>query len=69
MIFETFAKAQLGKSSDGLQNLEMLFSIKEIKAEFSGLDFKFLKEETIELAEGKKHVGEARVIRFVGMND
>jgi SAM-dependent methyltransferase len=69
VIFEAFAKAQLGKSSGGPQNIEMLFSIVEIQSEFSALDFKSLKEETIELAEGKKHVGEARVIRFVGMND
>jgi SAM-dependent methyltransferase len=69
VIFEAFAKAQLGKSSGGPQNIEMLYSIEEVQTEFSGLDFKSLKEETIELAEGKKHVGEARVIRFVGMND
>ncbi len=44
MIFETFAKAQLGKSSGSPRNLEMLFSIDEIKVEFHQLEFIILKE-------------------------
>lgn len=68
VIFEAFAKAQLGKSSGGPRNEAMLFSIEEIKTEFSQLDLKLLKEETIELSEGNYHQGIAQVIRFVGIN-
>lgn len=67
VIFEAFAKSQLGKSSGGPKNLEMLFSIEEIKAEFPQLEFKILKEESIELSEGDYHQGKAEVIRFVGV--
>lgn len=66
VIFEAFAKAQLGKSSGGPKNAVMLFSVEEVKAEFKGLDFQILKEETIALSEGSYHKGQAEVIRFVG---
>ncbi len=67
VIFEAFAKAQLGKSSGGPKNLDMLFSIDEIKEEFAPLKFEFLKEETVELAEGNYHKGLAELIRFIGV--
>lgn len=67
IIFEAFAKSQLGNSSGGPKNKEMLFSIDEIKQEFKGLDFKILEEKTIELSEGEFHKGKAEVIRFVGV--
>lgn len=66
VIFEAFAKAQLGKPSGGPKNLEMLFSINEVKEEFSNLDFSYLKEETVTLEEGNYHQGTAEVIRFIG---
>lgn len=67
VIFEAFAKAQLGNFSGGPKNLKMLFSIEEVKNEFPEIDFKILKEQTIELAEGNYHNGKAEVIRFVGV--
>tara|TARA_R110002049_G_scaffold253340_1_gene428618 strand:- start:3869 stop:4420 length:552 start_codon:yes stop_codon:yes gene_type:complete len=69
VIFEAYAKAQLGKSSGGPKNEQMLFSIEEIKNEFQQLKFKFLREETIELSEGNHHNGKAEVIRFVGVKN
>ncbi|MGB3776444.1 MAG: class I SAM-dependent methyltransferase [Leeuwenhoekiella sp.] len=66
VIFEAFAKAQLGKLSGGPKNETMLFSIEDIKNEFQQLDFIYLREETVELSEGKYHQGEAEVIRFLG---
>lgn len=67
VIFEAFAKAQLGKPSGGPKNVDMLFSVEEIKEEFLGLDFSLLEEETIELSEGNHHKGKAKVVRFVGV--
>lgn len=67
VIFEAFAKAQLGKPSGGPKNIEMLFSIEEIKDEFPELEFKLLEEKTIELSEGNYHKGKAEVIRFIGI--
>ncbi len=66
VIFEAFAKEQLGNSSGGPKNLDMLFSIEEIKEEFSELKFELLEQRTIQLDEGEHHRGKAEVIRFVG---
>ncbi|PNW29017.1 class I SAM-dependent methyltransferase [Formosa algae] len=67
LIFECFAKAQLQYSSGGPKNEDMLFSIEEIKAEFKGLKFTLLEEQTIELSEGSYHIGKAQVIRCIGV--
>ncbi|EAS18744.1 SAM-dependent methyltransferase [Flavobacteria bacterium BBFL7] len=67
VIFEAFAKAQSGKPSGGPKNIDILFSIEEIKNEFPEIKFNFLKEETIELSEGNYHKGKAEVIRFIGI--
>ncbi|WP_299779244.1 SAM-dependent methyltransferase [uncultured Formosa sp.] len=69
LIFESFAKAQLKYTSGGPKNEDMLFSIEEIKQEFSGLDFKLLEEKTIKLSEGSLHIGDAQVIRFIGIKN
>jgi len=65
-IFEVYEKDQLGKTSGGPQNLEMLYSLDEIKNDFSELQTIFLKKENIILDEGNKHTGEASIIRYVG---
>lgn len=69
VIFEAFAKEQLGNASGGPQNLDMLFSIEEVNEEFSGLQFELLEQRTIQLDEGEHHKGKAEVIRFVGAKD
>ncbi|TXK73612.1 bifunctional 2-polyprenyl-6-hydroxyphenol methylase/3-demethylubiquinol 3-O-methyltransferase UbiG [Mesonia sp. HuA40] len=66
VVFEAFAKAQLGNASGGPKNIEMLFSIDEVKEEFTNLDFSYLEEKTVTLKEGNYHQGTAEVIRFVG---
>ena len=66
VIFEAFSKKQIGKSSGGPKNMDMLFSIDEIHTEFKDLTFDYLEEETVYLQEGEYHQGEASVIRFVG---
>jgi SAM-dependent methyltransferase len=66
VIFEVFEKEQLGKTSGGPQNLEMLYSLDEIESDFSKLETMILQKVTINLSEGNKHSGEASVIRYVG---
>jgi SAM-dependent methyltransferase len=66
VIFEVYEKDQLGKTSGGPQNLDMLYSLDEIKSDFSDLQTIFLKKENILLDEGDKHTGEASIIRYVG---
>ena len=55
----------MGKTSGGPQNLDMLYSLDEIKSDFSEMQTIFLKKETITLNEGNKHTGEASIIRFI----
>ena len=68
VIFEAFAKEQLGNAYGGPNTPEMLFSIEEIKEEFLGLKFKMLEQQKIQLDEGNRYKGEAEVIRFVAQS-
>ncbi|MCW8809762.1 MAG: methyltransferase domain-containing protein, partial [Ignavibacteriaceae bacterium] len=47
IILELFSKEQLGKSSGGPQDLNMLYSVDEIKKDFGCLKAVILKEEII----------------------
>ncbi len=67
MIVEGFAKDQIELNSGGPKNIDMLYSIEEVKSDFEGLEFEELEEKTVHLNEGPFHEGEARVIRFVGV--
>jgi len=67
IILELFSKNQLGKNSGGPQDLSMLCSIELIRKYFPKLKHEILNEETINLAEGNFHQGEASVIRYVGV--
>ncbi len=70
LILEGFSKKQLSINEDknqslGPKNIEMLYSLEEIKNDFSALEIVVLKEEEIELNEGIYHKGKASVIRFI----
>ncbi len=67
IIFECFEKEQINFQSGGPQNTELMYSLEEVKKEFSTLEFKKLSKEKVFLMEGKGHYGEAVVIRFVGV--
>jgi SAM-dependent methyltransferase len=67
IILELFSKNQLGKSSGGPQNLDLLCSVEQINKHFSELKHELLREENIILSESEFHQGEASVIRFVGV--
>lgn len=71
VIFEAFSKNHLEyrtKNPDvgGPRNLESLFSKEEIQGDFGNYEIIELVEEVIALKEGKYHVGQGSVIRFVG---
>ena len=66
ILFEAFSKEQINYNSGGPKDSKMLFSEMEIKDEFQGIAFDFLKTEIINLKEGTQHLGEASVIRFIG---
>lgn len=71
IIFEAFSKNHLdylakNEKVGGPKDIESLFSIGEIEADFNNYEIIELKETVIHLNEGIYHNGEGSVIRFVG---
>ncbi|KFF21617.1 class I SAM-dependent methyltransferase [Chryseobacterium sp. JM1] len=71
IIFEAFSKSHLdyvlkNEKVGGPKDIGSLFSIEEIKADFSNYDSIELEEKEIELNEGVFHNGTGSVIRFTG---
>lgn len=71
IIFEAFSKNHLdylarNEKVGGPKELDMLFSIEEIKSDFANYEILALEEKEIELNEGLFHNGLGSVIRFIG---
>jgi len=71
VIFEAFSKNHLdyiakNEKVGGPKEIDMLFSIEELKADFINYEIILLEEKEIELSEGQFHNGKGSVIRFVG---
>lgn len=71
IIFEAFSKKHLeylaiNDKVGGPKDIESLFSIEEIKSDFSNYEIIELEEKEIELNEGLFHNGTGSVIRFIG---
>ena len=71
IIFEAFGKNHIdyvaaNEKVGGPKDIDSLFSIDEIKADFPNYEFIELAEKEIELNEGLFHNGTGSVIRFVG---
>jgi len=70
VIFEAFSKKHIdyiarNEKVGGPKDIESLFSIDEIRSDFSNYNFKELMETEVELNEGAYHNGHGSVIRFV----
>ena len=71
IIFEAFSKKHLdylakNENVGGPKAIGMLFSIDELRSDFSNYEIIELEEKVIELHEGLFHNGEGSVVRFVG---
>ena len=71
VIFEAFSKNHLdylarNEKVGGPKEIDMLFSVEEIKSDFADFEIIILEEKEIELSEGLFHNGQGSVIRFVG---
>lgn len=71
IIFESFSKKHIdfvtaNEKVGGPKDIESLFSIDEIKADFPNYEIIELAEKEIELNEGLYHNGIGSVIRFIG---
>jgi hypothetical protein len=71
IIFEAFSKKHIdyitrNEKVGGPKDIGMLFSIEELRSDFSNYEMLELEEKEIELNEGKFHNGIGSVIRFTG---
>lgn len=71
IIFEAFSKKHLhfknlNPKVGGPDDIHMLFTTAEITTDFENYEALMLQEEEIHLNEGKYHIGNGSVIRFVG---
>ena len=71
IIFEAYSKNHLeyreaNPKVGGPNDIEMLFSIEQIREDFKGFDIKLLEEKEVFLNEGLFHNGKGSVIRFIG---
>lgn len=71
IIFEAFGKKYFeynakNPKAGGPKALPMLFSVEEIKNDFTNYEIFQLEEVEIELAEGQFHTGKGSVVRFAG---
>jgi len=66
LILEGFSKKQIQNNTGGPRDVNMLFSIEELKSDFDGMARLTVEETTIILKEGQFHDGKADVIRIVG---
>lgn len=71
IIFEAFSKKHIdyvtaNEKVGGPKDIDSLFSIDEIKADFPNYEIIELEEKEIELNEGLFHNGKGSVVRFVG---
>jgi SAM-dependent methyltransferase len=71
IIFEAFSKNHLdciskNEKVGGPKDVDILFSMDELKSDFENYEIIELEEKKIELSEGLYHNGTGSVIRFVG---
>lgn len=65
IILEAFGKDQLKFNSGGPKLEEMLFSLEELKEDFSDLKIEFIKQLEGVLDEGQFHKGDASLVRMI----
>lgn len=71
IILEAFSKTHINylaknEKVGGPKEIDLLFSMEEIKADFDNYEIIEMEEKEIELSEGQFHNGKGSVIRFVG---
>ncbi len=65
ILLEAFNKKQINNNSGGPKNIDMLFSVEMLKADFYGLKIELLEEYEKEVNESEAHFGKAEIIRLI----
>lgn len=69
IILECFSKEQLGNKSGGPKNEKLLYSLEDIKSDFSDYHIEMLEKTETDLNEGPLHQGDASVIRLIAQKN
>lgn len=72
ILLEAFSKKHLAYREQnpavgGPPSLSALFSVEEMHKTFANFEVQLLKEQKVELNEGRCHIGTGSVVRFVGV--
>ncbi len=66
LVMEAFTRTQLAYRSGGPKTEDLLYTEEIVEDDFRLLETVFIQELKTKLNEGKYHVGEAHVVRYVG---
>lgn len=67
VILEAFTPEQLNYKTGGPSTVELLMTVKDLKKEFSGLEFDIAQEIVIDRTAGLFHTGLAAVVQILGL--
>lgn len=65
LLLEAFNTRQIENESGGPKNVELLYSTKILKDDFSEMEIQMLENKEIQLYEGRFHEGKAEVVRLI----
>lgn len=65
-IMEAFSKEQISYYSGGPPDIDRLYALEDIEKDLSDLELHSSVEDEIELMEGSRNLGEAKVLRIFG---
>lgn len=69
IILEAYEKEQLKYNSGGPKDSDLLYSLKDLFADFQDLEIQKFSKEILSLEEGRLHTGPAAVIRYIGIKE
>ncbi len=65
LVLESFSKEQLQNGTGGPRNIDMLYSMNELKTDFENMEIISLEQKDIQLNAGRFHKGKGNVIQLV----
>lgn len=66
LLLEAYSENQLGRTTGGPKDLDMLMTVSKIEHDFPNLEPILLRELERDVREGKLHTGLASVVQFIG---
>jgi cyclopropane fatty-acyl-phospholipid synthase-like methyltransferase len=65
IVFESYSEKQLGKSTGGPKDTDMLMSVDKLRNEFPNLEPILIQEIERDVSEGEGHTGLASVVQYI----